>query len=720
MNAPFENGRKTMIAVARTSFARAALLAFAAAWASCGPGSTGPTTPGGQKRAPVAKTQKTVKPFEINQDAKPRYQALILGTDEKDGSTIIPLAGEPNTVQLDAMWVFLGGPGWDTSGGLSKIWLTTSPQDDGRVRVGMYERYAGGMGPQWRAAVWMAAFVTANTLGKDLTDFRFTAENAGVIDGASAGALMTAGFLASLTGAKVDPTATMTGTVNPDGTIGPVAGIPHKFEGALAEGKKKLGYPVGLQYDEDLNQHKKVDLVALAEAHGAVAQEINDVYEAYTFLTGEKLPVPVPVPVSEMAVEPEVEKKLAHYYGGWRAFLEGEWARIVSLHTEGKLPDGLRALAVRAEQEATAAEKLLQQGLPANAYNHMVNAVVFAATATGVWDVLDRVKAADIDGAKAQLLEFQSLAGETELALRKVGELKPRTISDTLLMVSAFKAAISGWGFHQFGSEQMATAMKSLDALAGTPAETLASDKAVADKVVRAAIPPVIAIARGIAFTRMALETLDIEKVESHFYKCSMLNAHRFSASYASAAAANLSYYESLFVKDAANALGIPDDRAKIVLMQQNPDYLIAFMAFQLSRMRVGLPAQLRKEWGEKSRAWTFGKLAGAVLSYFKTSLLISKGFSLRVEHDIYTGEPIKVAHQKAFINMIANAERKAREHAHSAKLATGSIPLQARLSYQNARVLREGGNLGDKIRALELYWLSSVYSQTAVMLARN
>ena len=45
---------------------------------------------------------------------------------------------------------------------------------------------------------------------------------------------------------------------------------------------------------------------------------------------------------------------------------------------------------------------------------------------------------------------------------------------------------------------------------------------------------------------------------------------------------------------------------------------------------------------------------------------------------------------------------------------------MNERLHYQNARVLREGGDLGDRLRALELYWLSSVYSQTAVMLARN
>ncbi len=706
--------KTTLGTPARSVAALAALFLVA-----CGPGQAAPTNAPRPAPPKVVQTEKVVKPFEIGKEAKPHYQALILGTNDKDGSTVIPLSSGATTV-VDALWVRTGIPGVETVGGTSKVWLTTAPQDDGKVRVGMYESYAGGMGEQWRAAVWMAAFLTSTVLGKDLTDFRFTAENDGMIDGASAGALMTAGFLAALTGAKIDSTATMTGTVNPDGTIGPVAGIPHKFEAAIAAGKTRLGFPVGLQWDQDINQQKKVDVVALAAARGARAVEIADVYDAYTFLTGQKLPVPVPVPVDEMAVEPAVEAKLTNYYGQWRSFLDEEWARIISLHNEGRLPAGLRSLALIAERDATEAEKLLQEGLPASAYQRLTSAVVFAAAATATMDVIELVKAGDIPGAKAKLLEFQSLAGQTDEAMREVGKLKPRTISDTLLMVSAFQKAITGWGFHQFGSEQMETAQAALDRLAEMPAETLANDPDLTEQVIEDVAPPILAIARGIAHTKMALEALDIEKLDSRNYKCSMLNASRFSESYASAAAANLKYFESLFVHDIANSLGIPDERAKVVLMQRNQDYLVAFMAFQLNRLPIGLPAVLRAEWGERSRAWVFSKLAGGILSYFKTSLLISKGYSLQVEYDPVTGEPVKVAHQKAFITMLTAAEHKAREYAHSAKLATGAIPLQTRLYYQNARILREGGDLTDKLRALELYWWSSVYSQTAVMLARN
>ena len=40
--------------------------------------------------------------------------------------------------------------------------LSTSPNPDGAVRVGIYEEVAGGLGPQWRAGVWLASFVVVD------------------------------------------------------------------------------------------------------------------------------------------------------------------------------------------------------------------------------------------------------------------------------------------------------------------------------------------------------------------------------------------------------------------------------------------------------------------------------------------------------------------------------------------------------------------------------
>jgi uncharacterized protein len=49
-----------------------------------------------------------------------------------------------------------------------------------------------------------------------------------MISGGAALDRETGSFLAAMTGTPIDPTVTMTGIINPDGTIGPVGGIPEK------------------------------------------------------------------------------------------------------------------------------------------------------------------------------------------------------------------------------------------------------------------------------------------------------------------------------------------------------------------------------------------------------------------------------------------------------------------------------------------------------------
>jgi hypothetical protein len=233
-----------------------------------------------------------------------------------------------------------------------------------------------------------------------------------------------------------------------------------------------------------------------------------------------------------------------------------------------------------------------------------------------------------------------------------------------------------------------------------------------------AVAPAVLAIGRGTAGASVALDALDIEKERGVNYLCSLPNVKRLATSFESASSANLAYFEALFVRPAAQSLGVSDDAARARFATAEPDYLVAYMTAHLSGMK-GLPDTLHEEWGEGSLAWSLATLAASELSYFKASLLIAKHYSLGVQNDPTTGLPLAVSHDKAFIHMLASAERKAREHARAAKIATGSIPIQARLAYQNARLLREG-DIDDKLRALEALWASSAYSQTATMLARN
>jgi uncharacterized protein len=675
---------------------------LAAALFACG-GGTQATKPDPGK---TAANVKTYEPLGSRKDSKDPSQAIILGTDDKNGSTILPLPVSDNKALVDAMYIRSGG-GVIPTGGFTPVKLQTGPNPDRSVQVGIFEEMSGGTGPQWRAGVWVSAFVAATTLNKDLTDFTFSAASGGYIDGASASGLMAGGFLAAMTGNAVDPTTTMTGIINPDGTIGPVAGIPEKFLGSIEKGKKRLGYPIGMRFTRSEASGQTVDLVQLAKDHGAEAIEIANVHEAYKLLTGKTLPEPVPVAEADMALDPGTTKALEPKYVDWQGKVAAEWQSLLQLNQAGRLPATLVTMATMAQDLATSAEKLHKQGKLASAYTKMLGAWVYAASATDTYDVLSKVQAGDLDGAVKAIAALEALDTTVEV-FHKIGAIKPTTLGGHLLMIAAFESALRGWGFKAYAVEQITSTKEYLRGLAGTSKADLGSTS-TAESVVAKVAPTVALIGRTIAETSLALQQLDFEAEQSVNYMCSIPNVKRMSTSFQSASAAGLTYFDTL--------VGVSDEytRRRVELLE--PDYLVAMMNSKLNTTE-GMPTELKTLWGEKSLAWGLMSLAGSELAYHDSAQLIAKYYSLHVRNDLQ-GKVESVEHDKAFVNMLASAERTARASARSARIATGAIPVQAKLAYQLAAVERDG-DLGERIDALNHFWASSAYSQTAVMLARN
>lgn len=95
-----------------------------------------------------------------------------------------------------------------------------------------------------RLAVRVAGAVTG--LDVSLRDFFIVVRSdSRVIGGPSAGGVLTVGAIAALKGWSIDPRVFMTGTINPDGSIGPVGGIPEKAQAAAEEGAAYFLFPVG-------------------------------------------------------------------------------------------------------------------------------------------------------------------------------------------------------------------------------------------------------------------------------------------------------------------------------------------------------------------------------------------------------------------------------------------------------------------------------------------
>src|SRR4030066_864759 len=94
----------------------------------------------------------------------------------------------------------------------------------------------------------LAAMVASDVLGIDekVYDFYYIIDiSSPIIGGPSAGGALTVGTIAAINKWPLKPDVVMTGTINPDGSIGPVGGIPFKLEAAAEKNATLFLIPEG-------------------------------------------------------------------------------------------------------------------------------------------------------------------------------------------------------------------------------------------------------------------------------------------------------------------------------------------------------------------------------------------------------------------------------------------------------------------------------------------
>jgi ubiquitin len=326
-------------------------------------------------------------------------------TGPRSAVYVAPLLSESREVNVDALWVRrkqveskkgVKKPGWrrsrkryktEYSGGMTKVALQVMPNARKITTVGVAEQFPGGAGQTWKASVWIAARNAAQTVGRELIDYGFFAKSTGFIDGPSAGALFTAGFMAAIMGDEIDPQASMTGTVNPDGTVGMVGGLEYKFRAAIKQGKKLLGYPEGNQRFKN-RKGLVVDLEDLAAEHGAKAVPIRDIYQAYKLLTGKEFAHRKALSPKEMTIGASVRPVMQQMTKRWhdmhevyvkkaKARMKNRW--LSSIYKKQLAP----ALGYKKVSDEAAKKKLMGA-----AYYNAVRSATWAYTASSFTEVV--------------------------------------------------------------------------------------------------------------------------------------------------------------------------------------------------------------------------------------------------------------------------------------------------------------------------------------------
>lgn len=575
-------------------------------------------------------------------------------------------------------------------GGVSPTRIVVRPAaTPGELRVGFFEEEVAGTGNMWRSAGWMAVVVASQLLGIDPRDYEFSFSVGGRIDGPSAGTYMTVGVLAALLGETLREDVTMTGTINPDGTVGPVGGIPQKVEGAAENGAKLVLIPAGQRYDYDRNKGELVDVYEVGERLGIEVREVSTVFEAYELFTGKPLPRP--------QVAMKTPQLPARAFDRTRAKAQEWLSRYQDARSRfNSLPEEITQYFedVMAESDATAqrAESALQQGLSAVAYQRAIQAAAGAQIWLLTAEMLERYVTGGLEAAVDYLISTQSSLQELEAVIDLLGTEQPRTAGDYIALFDAYMSIGQAQGLAVLATNRLQALAEGADAL---------SEEEILGELVQ--LSAYYVLARD--FVQLARDSVD---VGFGYGTITVDDPERVAAMEAllrRAAEANVRYFEATVIDEYARSFGVHPDRMKDMFMNYDYAYLFTVASDYGTR---ALAAKLTDN--DQQMALVLGN---SISNFAQSAGLVAKYYSLGAQLD-QEGNVVSIERERALADMLDLADQRAKE---AINLNGDEVPVIAVLYYETARLQRQGSP-EDQLEALQSYWSATTLAQIHAYLA--
>ena len=248
--------------------------------------------------------------------------------------------------------------------------VSIRPSDDGKLAVTFDEHDVGATAKQWEAAAWNAAVTASLITGAPLAGRELHFAVNGRPQGQSVGALLTVAVIALMRGDKLEPDITATGTVNPDGSIGPVTGVPESVAAAVRAHRARACSSRSASAARPMRRARSSTSWRSRRGSDCASVEAGDVYEAYQLFTGKVLPQP---PAStKTTLNRDVYERLAAKVDTWTARFVAARAAFRSLAPS--VQQDLNPYAAAAQRQQQQARKLTDAGEDAGAFSATVNA----------------------------------------------------------------------------------------------------------------------------------------------------------------------------------------------------------------------------------------------------------------------------------------------------------------------------------------------------------
>lgn len=575
-------------------------------------------------------------------------------------------------------------------GGLVTSVVGVEPGGSGQVRVGFFEGVSAGSGPMWRSSGWMAAVVSSYLLGLDLADYSVYFDFSGRIDGPSAGGLMTVALLAALLDHTLDPQVTMTGTINPDGSIGPVGGIAYKLEGAAGAGKTRVLIPVGKRFE--LVREGSIDLLELGRDLGIEVLEVGDIFEAYYYLTGKDLYRPTVSPHQRFTLPLEVDSRMKEILGKWETDI---------LHILASVPqEGNQEGYAMVEIELGRAQQAFFQGLMGTAYMHLGSAAVMSQALLIQQEIFSFLEEIGWGNTAVYLQEkFQGIAA-IQTFLQDLKKLEPSTLEDVIVFSEGYALAIQAFGSYILGDMAKNEAILFVEKLQELeyPGEEIQMDTFFS------IYESALFFHVGDLLLEMAREYLEIGLGFGQLPPPKPAAVENLARMLYTAAEASMEYMDRSVLDELARESGIHLEEFRWSLMANDYFYSLTYANYLALKIL-----------GDDLSA--YGLLGGSSALFYDMASNIVKYYSLDAQI-CPVGSMENIGNTRALRHMLKLAEELARENIMEV-LEMGATPVISLL------MLEAGQGVGprdwdEELDALYLLWKAGFQARTLLFLSRN
>jgi hypothetical protein len=612
--------------------------------------------------------------------------------DTPQPSPAEPKAGGSRTVRVHPL--FFSSRASGAVGVIHELRVTVGGEASDRVRVGFFESEVGGTGSMWRAAGWTAALMASQLLEFDPRTTQVSFDVQGRIDGPSAGALMTIAVMAATRGDTVRADATMTGTINPDGMIGPVGGIVQKLEAAAKFGKKLVLIPIGTRFHVDPNTQKRVSLVTHGQQLGVEVRPIAHIWDAYEALTGAALPrAPSASPPVPSELGNQLMARLIVKWSQERYIKAEEKFKKISDDYKSEYADQLYETA---QKYAVTANTLLQEGQFAAASQDMVYAASRMYMAMEQGRCLQTHETGGLDAMVRRLKDDGWLNKEVETVTTAFRFFKPKTLDQLAAYLEACDILFQGLVFQKH-------AVLFLEKPLQDDPKT-EEDERFAD-ILNAADY------RILAWINLKLAMDVLEQADAYGGRPIPQGAPivPMAQFYLRAAEANLEMLEETHIKSLAKAANVRLEAAEAAMVRLDEN----FAALRLTQRTI-IP-RLTEYFGEnESFAW--GLLAVSTSLHARSAQLVSTHYSLGVQHD-KDGNVVSIARPRAFADWLDASDDQVRRSIAELR-ALKVDPTTCVQSYALARVASRR-ELWEQLTALDLYFRANTTAQVLKRLAK-